>query len=342
MRTILLILGLLILSDGADAQFEVEFDPQRVRLKDLGEIQTLQEVQLLGYGLVVGLEGVGDGRGAPFTIQSLANLMRNMGVEVDAAQIRANNTAAAMVTATIGPTARVGSRLDVTVSSIGDAGSLEGGVLLMTPLQADPPNGPIVAIAQGPLSIGGFNAEGGGGAVRKNHPVVGRIPNGAIFLELVEIIQLEVGAFEALLKTLTQEQVALVKQNVHAIEEAVTTQQTLVERARALETARIQVIERLAGPTDTSPESVTLRQLIDRIEDPQAQKLRELREQLLTLQEDIRRVNQHNSALVKQSMKYVDKTLNILTGEGPATGVYGQSGKVASKSTSRAVVNHVA
>lgn len=187
MRLILSILSLFVLESSVEAQFEVAFDPQRVRLKDLGEIQTLQEVQLLGYGLVVGLEGVGDGRGAPFTVQSLANLMRNMGVEVDPAQIRANNTAAVMVTATIGPTSRVGSRLDVTVSSIGDAGSLEGGVLLMTPLQADPPNGPIVAIAQGPLSIGGFNAEGGGGAVRKNHPVVGRIPDGAIVQQ--ELVQ---------------------------------------------------------------------------------------------------------------------------------------------------------
>ena len=171
----------LVLTGTLRAQFVPEFEPQVVRLKDIAKIQTLQDVQLLGYGLVVGLEGAGDGRGAPFTIQSLANLMRNMGVEVDAQQIRAKNTAAVMVTARMSPFMREGSTLDITVSSVGDASSLEGGVLLMTPLQADPPNGPVVAIAQGPVSIGGFNVTGaGGGAFIRNHPVVGRVPNGAI------------------------------------------------------------------------------------------------------------------------------------------------------------------
>jgi flagellar P-ring protein precursor FlgI len=178
----------LLLTGSLRAQFVPEFEPQVVRLKDIAEIQTLQDVQLLGYGLVVGLEGAGDGRGAPFTIQSLANLMRNMGVEVDAQQIRAKNTAAVMVTARMSPFVREGSTLDITVSSVGDASSLEGGVLLMTPLQADPPNGPVVAIAQGPVSIGGFNVAGaGGGAFIRNHPVVGRVPGGAIVQrELVE------------------------------------------------------------------------------------------------------------------------------------------------------------
>ena len=165
----------------AQAQFVPEFEPQASRLKDIGTVQTMQEVQLIGYGLVVGLEGVGDGRGAPYSAQALANLMRNMGVEVDPAQIRANNAASVMVTARMTPFSRVGSKIDVTVSSVGDAASLQGGILLMTTLRADPPNGPVVAIADGPISIGGFNVDaGGGGSVTKNHPVVGRIPNGAI------------------------------------------------------------------------------------------------------------------------------------------------------------------
>ena len=167
-------------SDPGWAQFVPEFEPQMMRLKDVSEIQTLQEVQLLGYGLVVGLEGEGDGRGAPFTGQALANMMRNMGVEVDPQQIRSKNTAAAMVTASLSPFSRVGSTIDVTVSSVGDASSLEGGVLLLTPLQANPPNGPIMAVAQGAVSIGGFNVEGGGAEFSKNHPVVGRVPNGAV------------------------------------------------------------------------------------------------------------------------------------------------------------------
>ena len=160
---------------------DLGFEAQKIRFKDLAQIQTLQDVQLLGYGLVVGLEGNGDGRGSPFTIQAIANLVRNMGVEVDPQQIRAKNSAAVMVTAQLSPFTRVGSTIDVTVSSLGDATSLEGGTLLMTPLQANPPNGPTMVIAQGSVSIGGFNAEGGGGAtVSKNHPVVGRVPNGAI------------------------------------------------------------------------------------------------------------------------------------------------------------------
>ncbi|MBE84877.1 MAG: flagellar biosynthesis protein FlgA [Gemmatimonadetes bacterium] len=171
----------VLFGKGIEAQSMPYFEPQSVRLKDIGAIQTVQDVQLIGYGLVTGLEGNGDGRGAPFTVQSLANLMRNMGVEVDPQTIRAKNAASVMVTARLTLTNRPGSRIDVTVSSLGDAASLQGGILLMTPLQADPPGGPIVAIAQGPVSIGGFNVEGGGGAsVSKNHPVVGRIPNGAI------------------------------------------------------------------------------------------------------------------------------------------------------------------
>lgn len=175
------VLCITLVMGQAQAQFVPEFEPQASRLKDIGTVQTMQEVQLIGYGLVVGLEGVGDGRGAPYSAQALANLMRNMGVEVDPTQIRANNAASVMVTARMTPFSRVGSKIDVTVSSVGDAASLQGGILLMTTLRADPPNGPVVAIADGPISIGGFNVDaGGGGSVTKNHPVVGRIPNGAI------------------------------------------------------------------------------------------------------------------------------------------------------------------
>jgi len=177
----LLLLVVLLLPSTSPAQFVPEFEPQQIRLKDIAKIQTLRDAQLLGYGLVVGLEGNGDGRGSPFTVQALANLMRNMGVEVDPQQIRAKNTAAVMVTAHLSPFERVGAHIDVTVSSVGDASSLEGGVLLLTPLQSAPPNGPVLAAAQGPVSIGGFNVVGGGGGgFSKNHPVVGRVPNGAI------------------------------------------------------------------------------------------------------------------------------------------------------------------
>ena len=94
---------------GIEAQFMPDSEPQSVRLKDIGEIQTVQDMQLIGYGLITGLEGDGDGRGAPFTVQSLANLMRNMGVEVDPQTIRAKNAASVMVTARLSPTSRAGS-----------------------------------------------------------------------------------------------------------------------------------------------------------------------------------------------------------------------------------------
>ena len=127
----------MLFGKGIEAQFMPDFEPQSVRLKDIGEIRTIQDVQLIGYGLITGLEGNGDGRGAPFTVQSLANLMRNMGVEVDPGTIRASNAASVMVTARISPTNRQGSTIDITVSSLGDAASLQGGCLLYTSAAAD-------------------------------------------------------------------------------------------------------------------------------------------------------------------------------------------------------------
>ena len=162
----ILVIG-MALGRGADAQ---------VRVKDIVKIQGADEIRLLGYGLIVGLDASGDGRGALFTIKSISNLMRNFGVQVDPAQIRARNVAAVIVTAELSPFVRRGSSIDVTVSSLGDASSLQGGTLLMTPLRASLPNGPVYVMAQGPVSIGGFNV--GGGQVTKNHPVVGQVTNG--------------------------------------------------------------------------------------------------------------------------------------------------------------------
>ncbi len=169
---LLLLLGTLAPGRWGEAQ---------VRLKDIAKVQGADEAQLLGYGLIVGLEGTGDGRG--IALQSVANLMRNLGLQVNPAQIRTKNVAAVMVTARLSPFVRRGSAIDVTVSSVGDASSLQGGTLLMTPLRAQLPDGPVYATAQGPVSIGGFNAGGGGaGQVTKNHPMVGRVPNGATVL----------------------------------------------------------------------------------------------------------------------------------------------------------------
>ncbi|MCG8587845.1 MAG: flagellar basal body P-ring protein FlgI [Proteobacteria bacterium] len=150
------------------------------RIKDIATIEGVRENQIIGYGLVVGLNGTGDKAGTEFTNQSLRSLLSKMGIGLGDEEIRIRNVAAVMVTATLPPFARTGGRIDVLVSSLGDSSSLEGGTLLMTPLFGS--DGVVYAIAQGPISVGGFSAGGGGGgsSVQKNHPTVGRLANGAI------------------------------------------------------------------------------------------------------------------------------------------------------------------
>ncbi len=145
------------------------------KIKDISSIVGIRDNQLLGYGLVVGLNGTGDGSSSIFTLQSLANMLQSVNVKVDAAAIKSKNVAAVMVTAKLGSFSRQGDKTDVLISSIGDAKSLEGGTLLMTPLKGV--DGKIYAVGQGPISIGGRAA--GGGAKGGNHPLVATIPNGA-------------------------------------------------------------------------------------------------------------------------------------------------------------------
>ncbi|MDJ0847868.1 MAG: flagellar basal body P-ring protein FlgI [Myxococcota bacterium] len=147
-----------------------------VRVKDLASVKGVRENQVIGYGLVVGLNGTGDREGTEFTVRSLASLLAKLGIGVDPEEIEVRNVAAVMVTAMLPPFARNGSRIDAVVSSMGDARSLEGGTLLMTPLFGT--DGEVYAIGQGPLSVGGFSAAGGGSSVQKNHPTVGRIAGG--------------------------------------------------------------------------------------------------------------------------------------------------------------------
>ena len=151
--------------------------PGASRLKDLVNIEGVRENQLVGYGLVVGLNGTGDRRQTLFSAQSLSNLLQQMGVTVPAQAMRVNNTASVMVTATLPAYARPGARIDVTAAAIGDATNLQGGLLVMTSLRGI--DGQVYAIAQGPLVTGGFVAGGGGNKQTVNHPTVGRIANGA-------------------------------------------------------------------------------------------------------------------------------------------------------------------
>ncbi len=159
--------------------FHVSAGPvSAIRLKDLTDIKGVRKNQLVGYGLIVGLAGTGDGKDSKFTFQSLASLLERMGVTVDPKKIqKVANVAAVMVTANLPAFGRVGTQMDVTVSSIGDAESLTGGTLLVTPLRAA--NGKVYAAAQGPVNTGGYSVSGNAAKVTKNFPTVGRIVSGA-------------------------------------------------------------------------------------------------------------------------------------------------------------------
>lgn len=151
----------------------------QARIKDIAAVQGVRGNQLVGYGLVVGLDGTGDGTSVVFTPQTVASMLKRFGVTVAPGALTLKNVAAVMVTANLPAFVKNGSAIDVTVSSMGDAKSLQGGTLLQTPLQAA--NGQVYAVAQGSVSVGGFLAGGGsGGSVAKNHVTAGRIPGGAL------------------------------------------------------------------------------------------------------------------------------------------------------------------
>lgn len=158
----------------------------QTRLSDLVEIDRANKIELIGYGLVAGLDRSGDRamgqRGSVFTVQSVASMLRKFDINVDADQLRTRNVAAVIVTATVGPYQAPGSEIDVTVSSLGDASSLNGGVLLQTPL-IFPQSDQVYAYAQGPLILGGYNAEVAGSRVGRNPTLTATIPSGGSIVE---------------------------------------------------------------------------------------------------------------------------------------------------------------
>ncbi|MCL5019753.1 MAG: flagellar basal body P-ring protein FlgI [Patescibacteria group bacterium] len=162
------ILGALIFSSSLSGQ---------VRIKEVAGIQGMEAQRVTGYGLVMGLAGTGDGTTALFTIQSVANLLRNMGLTIDQNRIRMRNVAAVMVNTELPSFTKQGTRSDVIVSSMGDASSLEGGTLIETPLFDV--NREIIAYAEGPITVGGRNIAGAGGGARQNYVLSGRIQEGA-------------------------------------------------------------------------------------------------------------------------------------------------------------------
>ncbi len=162
------------------------------RLKDIANIGGTRANPVIGYGLVVGLNGTGDTDTSAFTMQSVMSMLQKFGISVPLAKIKTKNAAAVMITGDLPAFSKQGWRMDVMISSMGDAPSLEGGTLLMTPMMAA--NGDVFAVAQGPVLVGGFAVSGASGSgVQKNHPTVGRIPGGAVIER--EIVPPEPGEY---------------------------------------------------------------------------------------------------------------------------------------------------
>jgi flagellar P-ring protein precursor FlgI len=214
-----------------------------VRIKDIVDIKGVRQNQLVGYGLVVGLEGTGDSDDSLFTIQSLASLLEKMGVTVQTDDIDdVENVAAVMVTADLPPFASLGSRFDVLVSSIGDAENLQGGTLLFTPLKGA--DGKVYAIAQGPVSTGGFAVSGNSGdQIQKNFPTVGRVVGGAL---VEKEIHSDFNQKNSLTLSLHQPDFTTASRVAEAINRAFYSQLAQTENAGSI---RVSVPENYMGKT---------------------------------------------------------------------------------------------
>jgi flagellar P-ring protein precursor FlgI len=210
---------------------------RKTRIKDVSTIEGIRDNQLVGYGLVVGLKGTGDSSQTVFPAQTLVSALQRMGITVpqtgsqSASNMQVKNMAAVFVVATLPPFSRPGYKVDVTVSSAGDARSIEGGILLMTPLYG--PDGQIYAQAQGALVLGGYLASGGGNAKLMNHPTTARIPGGALVERLVP--------FD--LKQMRTVSVVLNDADFHTAEQmAAAIDQALgATRARAVDSRRVEI-----------------------------------------------------------------------------------------------------
>lgn len=232
-----MMLALALLLAMAAVRASSEATVQKSRIKDVATIEGIRDNQLIGYGIVVGLRGTGDSQQTIFPAQTLVSALERMGVTVpqsgsrSAANMQIKNMAAVFVVATLEPFSRPGAKMDVTVSSAGDAKSLEGGILLMTPLYG--PDGQVYAQAQGALVLGGYVAGGGGTSRQMNHPTTARIPDGALVERGVP--------FE--LKQLRTVTVDLNQPDFHTAELMASSINTTIGagRAHALDSRRIEV-----------------------------------------------------------------------------------------------------
>ena len=194
----LTMLALLLPADTIYAQSShADAGERRARVKDIASIEGVRDNQLVGYGLVVGLQGTGDSQQTTFPVQTLSAMLLRMGVSVPASSIRVQNIAAVFVSATLPPFARPGTKLDITASSAGDARSLEGGLLLLTALYGT--DGKVYAQAQGPLVVGGYSISVNGSTKQFNHPTTARVPYGAMVERALTLEIGQRGSFSLLL-----------------------------------------------------------------------------------------------------------------------------------------------
>ncbi|MGH9685674.1 MAG: flagellar basal body P-ring protein FlgI [Candidatus Acidiferrales bacterium] len=230
----------LIFGAGARAdQTKVEGRP--VRLRDITTVEGVRDNPLIGYGLVVGLKRTGDSQQTIFSTQTLANILQRMGLQIPVSSVQIRNVAAVFVTATLPPFAEPGARIDVTVSSIGDAKSIEGGILLLTPLHAS--NGDVYAEAQGALIIAGYTAGGHGTTTTVNQPTVGRVPEGAIVERDVAV---DLSRMKIISLLLRQPDFKVANETAEAIAKVMGQ-----GVARAVDASRIEI-----NPTGIAPEGI--------------------------------------------------------------------------------------
>lgn len=207
------------------------------RIKDIASIEGVRNNSLIGYGLVVGLNGTGDKTGTLFTVQSLSSMLKRMGITVDPNSVKVKNVAAVMVTAVLPPFTRTGTQLDVVVSSLGDATSLQGGTLLLTPLKG--PDQVVYAVSQGSVSIGGFIGGGAGDTTQKNHPTAGRIPSGALVEREVPFEFSKMSHFKILLR---QQDFTTALRVAETINRAFSEQSNAGPVAHPIDSATIQIV----------------------------------------------------------------------------------------------------
>lgn len=212
-----------------------------VRLRDITTVEGVRDNPLIGYGLVVGLKRTGDSQQTIFSTQTLANILQRMGLQIPVSSVQIRNVAAVFVTATLPPFAEPGTRIDVTVSSIGDAKSIEGGILLLTPLHAS--TGDVYAEAQGALTIAGYTAGGHGTTTTVNQPTVGRVPDGAIVERDVAV---DLSRMKTISLLLRQPDFKVANETAEAIAQVLGQ-----GVARAVDASRIEI-----NPTGIAPEGI--------------------------------------------------------------------------------------